>query len=83
MASDSSLIDTNVLIYATLEDDARHLVARTALLDLDDDFGRRQRYFDMQLVATMLHYDIGILITENEKDFTDIVGISVINPFRD
>ena len=148
MANVSSLIDTTVLIYATLEDDPRHLAARAALVGQDDDFGRRyvsvqclgemypnltgpkmtvpdspalarakiqsiatlprlsvvpltadiqrraldlceehgvlrQRYFDMQLVATMIHYDIGILITENEKDFAGITAIRVINPFRD
>ncbi len=148
MANDSSLIDTNVLIYATLEDDPRHPAARAALLEHNDNLGqmyvsvqclgemypnltgpkmtvpdspalarakiesiaalprlsvlpltadiqrsalelcekhgvRRQRSLDMQLVATMIHYDISVLITENEKDFSGISEVRVSNPFRD
>lgn len=41
----------------------------------------RQRYFDMQLAATMLEEGIGTLFTENVKDFERIKGIRAINPF--
>jgi len=36
----------------------------------------------MQLVAMMFYQEIGTPVTENEKDFRDIRGIRVINPFR-
>lgn len=41
----------------------------------------RQRYFDMQLAATMLEEGIVTILTENTKDFAAIEGISAINPF--
>jgi predicted nucleic acid-binding protein len=41
----------------------------------------RQRYFDMQLVATMLEEGIATILTENSKDFEGIEEISVVNPF--
>mgnify|MGYP003565748672 CR=1 FL=1 len=43
----------------------------------------RQRYFDMQLVATMLEEGIGTILTENSKDFEEIEDITVVNPFLD
>jgi predicted nucleic acid-binding protein len=140
------LIDTNVLIYATLSGDARHERARKVLdlrfrdeLELcisvqnlaemypnltgpknsppdPPDLARskidsisglefitilplslsitrralrlcetysicRQQYFDMQLAGTMFEEGIGILLTENVKDFEPIEGIRAINPF--
>jgi predicted nucleic acid-binding protein len=42
---------------------------------------RRQQYFDMQLVGTMIEGGIGILLTENVEDFKPIEGIRAINPF--
>ena len=51
MANVSSLIDTNVLIYATLENDPGHLAARAALLGQDDDLGRR--YVSVQCLGEM------------------------------
>jgi predicted nucleic acid-binding protein len=140
------LVDTNVLIYATLAGDARHERAR-AVLDLrfreglelcvsvqnlaemypnltgpknnppdspelarakiDSIAGldslavlplslsitrralrlcetysiRRQQYFDMQLAGTMFEEGIGVLLTENVKDFKPIEGVRAINPF--
>jgi predicted nucleic acid-binding protein len=41
----------------------------------------RQRYFDAQLVATMLAHGIGTLLTENHRDFEDIAEIRAVNPF--
>ncbi|MDQ8209178.1 PIN domain-containing protein [Coraliomargarita algicola] len=42
---------------------------------------RRQQYFDMQLVGTMLEEGISFLLTEKVKDFKPIKGIRAINPF--
>jgi predicted nucleic acid-binding protein len=41
----------------------------------------RQRYYDMQLVATMRLYDIPVIVTENRKDFEGIADITALNPF--
>ena len=41
----------------------------------------RQRYFDVQLVATMVAYGIGTLLTENDRDFQDLAEIRAVNPF--
>jgi predicted nucleic acid-binding protein len=41
----------------------------------------RQKYFDQQLSALMLREDIPVILTENDKDFSSIAGISPINPF--
>ena len=41
----------------------------------------RQKYFDMQLVASMLHFQVETIITENDKDFNNIKEIKVWNPF--
>lgn len=42
---------------------------------------RRQKYFDMQLAATLLLNDVATIVTENEVDFTAIPDIRVVNPF--
>ncbi|NBB80842.1 MAG: PIN domain-containing protein [Verrucomicrobia bacterium] len=44
---------------------------------------KRQQYFDMQLAATMLEEEIGILLTENTNDFNFVEGIRAVNPFTD
>jgi predicted nucleic acid-binding protein len=141
------LLDTNILIYATLTDDPRFARAQEILLDGDagmerfisvqnlaemypnltgpkmsrpdrpatarakiDSIARleglnvlpltaavqckalelcenhgiaRQKYFDAQLVATMLEYGITLLLTENVADFRDLSEISVMNPFKE
>lgn len=41
----------------------------------------RQKYFDQQLAALMLREDIPVILTENDKDFSSIKGITPINPF--
>lgn len=41
----------------------------------------RQRYFDLQLVALMQLEGIPTIVTENEKDFATIPGLTIINPF--
>jgi predicted nucleic acid-binding protein len=42
---------------------------------------RRQKFFDMQLAATLLVYNIPTLVTENVEDFADIAQLQVVNPF--
>jgi predicted nucleic acid-binding protein len=44
---------------------------------------RRQGYFDMQLVATMLVHEIPIIVTENSGDFSLVAEITTLNPFSD
>jgi predicted nucleic acid-binding protein len=101
-AEERILIDTSVLIYATLASDPRTARAKvlsiaslptlqvlpltgdlpTVALELCEKYGiTPQRYFDAQLVATMIVHEIRTLVTENEKDFDDIVEIRVVNPF--
>ncbi len=41
----------------------------------------RQNYFDRQLAALMLREGIPIIVTENDKDFSGIEGITPLNPF--
>ncbi len=41
-----------------------------------------RRFFDAQIVATMLDNNVGILYTVNEGDFKSFREIEVINPFR-
>jgi len=42
------------------------------------------KVYDMQIVATMLNYDIDTIITANDKDFAifEPEGIKIINPFK-
>ncbi len=40
----------------------------------------RQRYYDMQLAATMVVHGIGTIFTENESDFQGITEIQAVNP---
>ncbi len=140
------LIDTNVLIYATLENDPRSKRARASLLsdtdgerftsvqnlaemypnltgprmekpdepsvarakiqsvaslpslqvlpltgdvqsialELCEKYGiTRQRYYDAQIVATMIVHGIRTLLTENERDFKDMSEIRAVNPFAE
>lgn len=41
----------------------------------------RQRYYDAQLVATMVAHGITTLVTENAKDFEDMDEIRAVDPF--
>ena len=41
----------------------------------------RQRYYDAQLVATMMVHGIRTLLTENDRDFEAITEIQAANPF--
>ncbi len=41
----------------------------------------RQRYYDAQLVATMIAHGVRTLWTENDRDFKDLTEIQVVNPF--
>jgi len=51
-------------------------------LELCEKYGiTRQRYFDAQLVATMMAHGIRTLLTENDRDFKDMSEIQAVNPF--
>ena len=41
----------------------------------------RQKYFDRQLASLMHREGIPIILTENDRDFKDMEGITPINPF--
>jgi predicted nucleic acid-binding protein len=41
----------------------------------------RQKYFDRQLAALMLRDNIPVILTENDKDFINMDGITPVNPF--
>lgn len=41
----------------------------------------RQNYFDRQLAALMIRERIPVIVTENEKDFANLDGITPFNPF--
>ena len=42
----------------------------------------RQRYYDAQLVATMIAHGIKTLLTENAQDFAGMTEVRAINPFQ-
>ncbi len=42
----------------------------------------RQSYFDRQLAALMIRERIPVILTENTKDFSNIEGITPLNPFN-
>ncbi len=42
----------------------------------------RAPFWDVLIGACMLEHGIKVIVTENEKDFKGIPGITVVNPFR-
>jgi predicted nucleic acid-binding protein len=42
----------------------------------------RAPFWDALIAACMLEHGVEIIVTENEKDFKNIPGITIINPFR-
>lgn len=45
--------------------------------------GKTRDLYDLYLAATMLDNDVTNIITANEKDFSEIKGITVYNPWRE
>lgn len=43
---------------------------------------RRQRYFDIQLIASMKAHGIKEIMTENVRDFSDFDGVHAFTPYR-
>jgi len=39
-------------------------------------------YWDALIAACMLAHGVGTILTENERDFSKVPGITAINPFR-
>ena len=58
-------------------------IVRKALELAEQHQVRRQKFFDMQLAATLLVHDIPTLVTENTSDFSAIAEIRAINPFEE
>jgi predicted nucleic acid-binding protein len=42
----------------------------------------RAPFWDALIAACMLEHGIEVIVTENEKDFRNIPGVTVVNPFR-
>ena len=42
----------------------------------------RAPFWDALIAACMLEHGIEVIVTENEKDFKNIAGITVVNPFK-
>lgn len=42
----------------------------------------RAPFWDALIAACMLEHGIEVIVTENEKDFKQIPGISTVNPFK-
>lgn len=42
----------------------------------------RAPFWDALIAACMLEHGIDVIVTENEKDFKNIPGLTVINPFK-
>ena len=42
----------------------------------------RAPFWDAFIAAWMLEHGIEVIVTENEKDFKNIPGITVVNPFK-
>lgn len=42
----------------------------------------RAPFWDALIVACMLEHGIHTIVTENERDFKKIPGITVVNPFK-
>ena len=42
----------------------------------------RAPFWDALIAACMLEHGIEVIVTENEKDFKNISGITVMNPFK-
>jgi predicted nucleic acid-binding protein len=53
-------------------------------LELCEKYGiTRQRYYDAQLVATMVIHGIGTLVTENTQGFEGMTEIRAVNAFEE
>ncbi len=55
---------------------------QSVALELCERYGiTRRRYYDAQIVATMIVHGIGTILTENDRDFRGMTEIQAINPF--
>lgn len=75
------LIDTDVLIYATLEDDPRFARAKIQSIASLPTLQVLPLTGDAQLAATMIAHGIRTLLTENTQDFKGLTEIRAVNPF--
>jgi predicted nucleic acid-binding protein len=42
----------------------------------------RAPFWDALIAVCMLEHGIEVIVTENEKDFKNVPGITVMNPFK-
>ncbi len=79
------LIDTDVLIYATLADDPRSERSRDLLVAANEETERYTsvQNYNAQLAATMIVHGIRTLVTGNVNDFRDMTEIRAISPFAE
>jgi predicted nucleic acid-binding protein len=52
------------------------------LMKAMDIGNNRAPFWDALIAACMLEHGIEVIVTENEKDFKNIPGITVMNPFK-
>ena len=56
--------------------------AGTVMKAMDIVEAARAPFWDALIAACMLEHGIEAIVTENEKDFKNIAGITVVNPFK-
>jgi predicted nucleic acid-binding protein len=56
--------------------------AETLMKAMEIVEGVRAPFWDALIAACMLEHGIEVIVTENEKDFKNIPGITVMNPFK-
>jgi predicted nucleic acid-binding protein len=56
--------------------------AETVVKAMDIVETTRAPFWDALIAACMVEHGIEVIITENEKDFKNIPGITVTNPFK-
>lgn len=83
----TSLIDTNILVYANNEDSQFHFPTDHTIETLTGLIAkhkpRSQSVFDYLMVATMMDNAVYEIYTANSKHFKPFTFIKVINPLKD
>lgn len=57
--------------------------ARTMMRAIELVESTRAPYWDALIAACMIEHQVSVIVTENERDFRRIPGITVINPFKE
>jgi predicted nucleic acid-binding protein len=56
--------------------------AGTVMKAMDIVEAARAPFWGALIAACMLEHGIEVIVTENEKDFKNVAGITVVNPFK-